>query len=261
MKLGKNIYRYRTQRNMSQGDLASVLEVSRQSVSKWENSSATPDLDKLLKMAEIFEISLDTLVGNQPVPENPQKPELAAAEAKPAPKPEPVAEEKALSRETGITVMELPVQKILGMVLIFLGALAVILGLALPSLGSSGLLVVVGLCGSLCGVCCLCLPYPQLFCGWCVLGAQLVGTFALTPQWEKEEFLLFLAGLGLLAMLSWTSWAQCSGKVRIPGWLLVTAGVCIAALVVLFIINWIPPVFETVDSQVPYYSDSGSQLP
>lgn len=36
MQLGETIYRLRTQRGMSQGDLADALEVSRQSVSKWE---------------------------------------------------------------------------------------------------------------------------------------------------------------------------------------------------------------------------------
>lgn len=53
MDLGENIYRFRTERNMSQGALADALEVSRQSVSKWENHSATPELDKLLKMSEL----------------------------------------------------------------------------------------------------------------------------------------------------------------------------------------------------------------
>ncbi len=64
MNLGENIYRLRTDKNLSQGDLADALDVSRQSVSKWENNSAVPELDKLIKMAEVFGISLDTLVGN-----------------------------------------------------------------------------------------------------------------------------------------------------------------------------------------------------
>jgi len=63
MNLGENIYKYRTQRNMSQGDLADALDVSRQSVSKWENNNAVPELDKLVKMAELFGVSLDELVG------------------------------------------------------------------------------------------------------------------------------------------------------------------------------------------------------
>ncbi len=62
MNLGENIYKFRTGKNMSQGDLAEQLEVSRQSVSKWENNSAVPELDKLLKMAELFGITIDELV-------------------------------------------------------------------------------------------------------------------------------------------------------------------------------------------------------
>ena len=62
MSLGENIYKLRTEKNWSQTDLADALEVSRQSVSKWENNTATPDLERLIKMKELFEISLDELV-------------------------------------------------------------------------------------------------------------------------------------------------------------------------------------------------------
>lgn len=62
MSLGTNIYRLRTGRNLSQGDLAEALGVSRQSISKWETDSAVPDLDKLLALSDLFGVSLDTLV-------------------------------------------------------------------------------------------------------------------------------------------------------------------------------------------------------
>ena len=62
MNLGENIYRYRTERGLSQGGLAEALEISRQSVSKWENNSAVPELDKLMKMSKLFNITLDELV-------------------------------------------------------------------------------------------------------------------------------------------------------------------------------------------------------
>ena len=65
MELGRRIYAYRTKRNLSQGDLADALGVSRQSVSKWETGNATPDLDKLVKLSELFGITLDELVGRQ----------------------------------------------------------------------------------------------------------------------------------------------------------------------------------------------------
>ena len=75
MNLGENIYRLRTERNLSQGDFADALEVSRQSVSKWENNSAVPELDKLVKMAELFGITLDELVtGSAPTAVQREKP-------------------------------------------------------------------------------------------------------------------------------------------------------------------------------------------
>ena len=68
MNLGETIYRLRTERNMSQGDLADALEVSRQSVSKWENGNAVPDLEKLIKMSRLFGVTLDELVGESGAP-------------------------------------------------------------------------------------------------------------------------------------------------------------------------------------------------
>lgn len=60
--LGANICKYRTASNLSRSALAQELEVSRQSVSKWENDSAVPELEKLIRMAELFRVSLDELV-------------------------------------------------------------------------------------------------------------------------------------------------------------------------------------------------------
>ena len=63
MKLYENIYRLRTERGMSQEALADMLDVSRQSVSKWETAASVPDLDRLMKMCDIFSVSLDELTG------------------------------------------------------------------------------------------------------------------------------------------------------------------------------------------------------
>lgn len=62
MNIGENIYKLRTSANMSQTDLANALEVSRQSVSKWENNSAVPDIERLIRMSKLFEVTLDELV-------------------------------------------------------------------------------------------------------------------------------------------------------------------------------------------------------
>lgn len=60
--LGERIYQERTARRLSQTELAEALEVSRQSVSKWETNASVPDLDKLVRMCELFEVSMDSLV-------------------------------------------------------------------------------------------------------------------------------------------------------------------------------------------------------
>lgn len=78
MNLGENIYQYRTAQNQSQTELADLLGVSRQSISKWENNAAVPDLDRLVNMSRIFNITLDELVFG-PKPPEPPKAEPPAA--------------------------------------------------------------------------------------------------------------------------------------------------------------------------------------
>ncbi len=60
--IGERIYKYREKCGLSQLELAELLDVSRQSVSKWETEAAIPELAKLIRMAEIFGVSLDALV-------------------------------------------------------------------------------------------------------------------------------------------------------------------------------------------------------
>ena len=62
MSIGERIVALRTERKMSQSDLAEALNVSRQSISKWETDSSVPELEKLIRMASLFQISLDELV-------------------------------------------------------------------------------------------------------------------------------------------------------------------------------------------------------
>ena len=62
MKLNEKIYEYRKQNRWSQEELADKLDVSRQTISKWEVGKAVPELDKLIKLAELFNISVDELV-------------------------------------------------------------------------------------------------------------------------------------------------------------------------------------------------------
>lgn len=63
MSIGSRIFELRMSKNLSQSALADMLDVSRQSVSKWETDSAVPDLDKLMKLCNVFEVTLDELTG------------------------------------------------------------------------------------------------------------------------------------------------------------------------------------------------------
>ncbi len=62
MKLCEQIYKFRCEKKLSQSELAEALDVSRQSVSKWETGAAVPELPKLILMSELFGVSLDELV-------------------------------------------------------------------------------------------------------------------------------------------------------------------------------------------------------
>ena len=63
MSVGSRIFELRMSKNLSQSALADMLDVSRQSVSKWETDSAVPDLDKLIKLCDVFDVTLDELTG------------------------------------------------------------------------------------------------------------------------------------------------------------------------------------------------------
>jgi transcriptional regulator with XRE-family HTH domain len=65
MILADKIIQLRKKRGWSQEDLAEKLNVSRQSVSKWEGSNSLPDLNKILKLAEIFGVSTDDLLKDE----------------------------------------------------------------------------------------------------------------------------------------------------------------------------------------------------
>ena len=76
MSLGERIYKLRTEKELSQGDLAEALEVSRQSISKWETNGSVPELDKLVKLSEVFGVSLDALVTGKEDAEQPAAQEV-----------------------------------------------------------------------------------------------------------------------------------------------------------------------------------------
>ena len=145
MTLGEKIYKLRTERNLSQGDLSEILEVSRQSVSKWENGAATPDLDKIIKLSEIFGITIDELVKNEEVsaPSEQKTPEII------------------IKKESSF-----PPRKFIGTVLLSLSLIVTVVLLAAGG-GISGLVLSSPLI--LCGI--ICFIFKKnigLWCAWAV---------------------------------------------------------------------------------------------
>jgi len=62
MNLSEKILKLRKSKGMSQDELGEKLNVSRQSVSKWESGQVTPELDKIIKIANIFDVTTDYLL-------------------------------------------------------------------------------------------------------------------------------------------------------------------------------------------------------
>ena len=62
MKIGDKIKMMRTSNQLSQESLATLLNVSRQSVSKWEQGISKPSTEKLMRLSEIFKISVEDLM-------------------------------------------------------------------------------------------------------------------------------------------------------------------------------------------------------
>ena len=62
MNLVRKILILRKRKGLSQEDLAEILNVTRQSVSKWETGEATPEVSKLVGLAKVFDVSTDWLL-------------------------------------------------------------------------------------------------------------------------------------------------------------------------------------------------------
>lgn len=62
MNIGERIIKHRKKNGWSQEELAERLGVSRQSVSKWESGTSVPDLNRILEMSELFEVTTDYLL-------------------------------------------------------------------------------------------------------------------------------------------------------------------------------------------------------
>ena len=64
MKFNENLKYLRKEEKMTQEALAEKLNVSRQAVTKWESGQSLPDIENLKQMADLFGVTMDSLVGN-----------------------------------------------------------------------------------------------------------------------------------------------------------------------------------------------------
>lgn len=176
MTLAEKLLALRTEKGLSQEDLAEQLGVSRQSVSKWETGQSVPDLDRIIKLADLFGVTVDELVREG---ERPQPPE---------PKVIYVERERKPERTTA--------QK-LGVVFEVVGAVLVLLALTInPALFLIGIaLVIMGL------PLLLAKKHPFLIAGWLILVPTwyLFPRMGMTPRriWFAFEWIYYyFAGTG-----------------------------------------------------------------
>lgn len=148
MNLADKIIPLRTARNMSQGDLAEKLNVSRQSVSKWETGASIPDLEKLIAMSELFQITLDELVkgdGPDSLNETDDLGHTSSQQDEPVPQ---IIYVQTPAENTGVS----STQKTIGFILLATGILCILLELLAPT---GGLLSILGAYIILCSLLCL----------------------------------------------------------------------------------------------------------
>ena len=187
MSLGTTISRLRAEKNLSQGELADALGVSRQSVSKWETDASVPELDKLVKLSALFDVTLDELVTGKP-------PQMAEAA-----EPPPAAQKAPASKIAAIVLLCMAF--LVWLVLTVLGGAVEGLVLAAPFL----------LCAI---VCFFAKRRAGLWCGWVLYGAaDILLYFCTSLRWRflfrpavyeaysGLHFILAFVQLGVMAAL------------------------------------------------------------
>ena len=238
MNLGERIYHYRTGKNMSQGDLADALEVSRQSVSKWENNTAVPELDKIVKMATLFGVSLDTFVTGA---------ESERKEPEPAPSREPEIRTVYVEKPVPMPVSG---AKLLGGALLAVSLVLLILLTVVEEmeLGESVLLLlpVIGI-----GLVCLTAKQPLLWSLWCGWIGYWMYLLLMARRWESQIFWIILGVALAVLLLLWTIRKQDRGEIKIPGWAWAVVILLLLCGAALLIANLVPMDGEMVVPVIP----------
>ena len=213
MTLAEKILSLRTQRGMSQDDLAEKLEVSRQSVSKWETAQSTPDLEKIIKLADLFGVSVDELVreGERPQPPEPPEAKVIYVEREAKPGLTPM---QTLGVVVEVTGVGLSLVGLMGApVLILPGAALVILGLPLLLAKKHPWLIMGWLAV---GLSCLALnPYTSVS-PWGLIGGLRRLYYYITIPGFRDPSTVFAIAVGIvrgllilaLAFFTWRAWKK-----------------------------------------------------
>ncbi|MBR3967103.1 MAG: helix-turn-helix transcriptional regulator [Clostridia bacterium] len=204
MELGKRIYELRKEKNLSQVELAEMLDVSRQSISKWETDASVPELDKLLKMSEIFGISLDSLIKGT---------ENAGTETEKL--PSPTYKEKTM------------IKTIVGTILLCIGLLAFlifsVLGGFLGGLFFSSPFIV-------CGI--ICLVFKKrvvLWCSWAVF-------------FLVDAYLAYATSISRASILHTLKWTESMNYARLyTAW---ASFICLVILIIATLISFRKYIFK-----------------
>lgn len=166
MTLGERIAYYRGTLGLSQGELAEKLGVSRQAVSKWETDAGLPDLDRLIALSGLYNITLDELVkGAAPSPAPADGTQAAAF----PPEASPAAAEKPAEKPASGG------QKTVGYILLGVGLLCAVLALFL----NWALLIPAGYL-LICAVLCLTL---RRYAGRVILGGTVYAVLLTCQRW------------------------------------------------------------------------------
>ena len=227
MTMGEKIAALRKRECWSQEDLADRLDVSRQSVSKWEGDLAAPALDKLLELSRLFGVSTDYLIKDELQSPEPETPVLSAE-----PAPEPLRSVTLGEAKAFVELKEASARPMaLAVALCILSPVCLILLSGLADIGRMDEQRAVGL-------------------GMTVLFACIVPAVAIFVRWstkmDKYDYLekeIFTAGPGVEALARSRMEALAPVRTR-----RLTAGVCLCVLaaVPLFLSLWLGPVGTTV---------------
>lgn len=152
MNLGERLFELRKSKNLTQDDVAEKLNVTRQTVSKWETNQSTPDFDKIVPLCELFEIGVEELLTGK-------KPEHNTVEGENKP-------EKVLTKQE---IKEKSAKVVSSSIFIYIAAVALVT-IAIPVKHANPLVVV---------------AVFLLLVGWAT--ARIVRNYMSIPKFEKTK--------------------------------------------------------------------------